>query len=179
MQDDIRNYEDRLRPAGILYVNVYPYRIDISGNLRFLLLRRRTDVPLPGVWQPVSGKIRAGERIADAFVRQVEVKTGQVPHTVLKLNTVNSYYDEYYDTVMLVPMAAAGLSDDKVVIDSSLHTDSIWLEASEARARVPWKNQQEAMVTIEEAVQQDGRSALCFPLTANAFSVPFTREGGG
>ena len=65
MYDDIRNYMERLRPAGILYVDVYSYRVSPVGDVEFLVLRRRDDVVLAGQWQAVSGKLRAGERIAE------------------------------------------------------------------------------------------------------------------
>ena len=105
----IEQFHSRLRPAGLLYVDVYPYFLPAGGGLEFLLLKRRADVVLPGVWQPVSGKIKEGEKFSEAFVRQAVEKTGQLPMRAFALDTVNAYFDTHYDTVMLVPSAACGL----------------------------------------------------------------------
>jgi hypothetical protein len=40
-----------------------------------------------------------------------------------KLDTVNIFYDEFYDTVMLVPAAAARLASRDVKLDTSLHCE--------------------------------------------------------
>jgi ADP-ribose pyrophosphatase YjhB (NUDIX family) len=141
MDNNINNFADRLRPAGILYVDVYPYRIADDGSVRFLLLRRRDDVPLPGQWQAVSGKIAVGESIADAFVRQVQRKTGQAAAQVAKLAAVATFYDEYYDTVVLVPGAAAELSSEVVQLDNSLHVEARWTDVEEAQSLLPWPGQ--------------------------------------
>ncbi len=41
-----------------------------------LVIRRSADVPFPGYWAPVSGKIEAGERPEEALVREVHEEVG-------------------------------------------------------------------------------------------------------
>jgi len=153
MQNDIRNYADRVHPVGVLYVDVYPYRVLDDRTARFLLLRRRADVVMPDCWQAVSGKLRANERISHAFVRQVLAKTGQAPCRLHRFEAVTSFYDEYYDTVMMVPAAAAELSTDDVRIDASLHVESRWVTQQEARHLLPWPSSRDAIDGIVEAAQ--------------------------
>lgn len=160
MADDIRNYSDRLRPPGILYVDVYPFRRTAMGGMEFLLLRRRTDIVLPGDWQAVSGKIRAGERIADAFATQVRKKTGLSPLRLLKFATVTTFYDEHYDTVMLVPAAAAELSHEIITVDSAVHTEARWVDLDTANTLLRWDNQYEALITIAKWAAGDAGGAL-------------------
>jgi 8-oxo-dGTP pyrophosphatase MutT (NUDIX family) len=109
MLGDIGDFADRIRPIGVLYIDVHPFRVSASGDAEFLVLRRGAGIPLAGQWQTVSGKIRKGERIADAFARQVLGKTGRRPAQLFKLAEVTTFFDEYYDTVMMVPAAAARL----------------------------------------------------------------------
>ena len=93
------------------------------------MVRRREDVVTPGSWQALSGKLLDGERIADGFVRQVVGKAGQRPLRIHKLAAVSTFYDEHYDTVMLVPAAAAELAADATVrLDPTLHVEHRWVD---------------------------------------------------
>ena len=49
-------FGELLRPVGVLYVDVYPFR-RCSGGVEFLVVRRRDDVVMPGSWQALSGKL--------------------------------------------------------------------------------------------------------------------------
>jgi ADP-ribose pyrophosphatase YjhB (NUDIX family) len=171
MVSDIGEYADRIRPIGVLYVDVHPFRVSERQGLEYLLLRRVEGVPLAGQWQTVSGKIQQGERIADAFVRQVRKKTGQDPLRIFKLAEVTTFYDEYYDTVMMVPGAAAELSGDhEVRIDPSLHRESRWANEQLARELLPWPAQRRALSTISAMISAGGVSAECTPLPPSAFT---------
>lgn len=176
VHDDIRNYMERLRPAGILYVDVYPYRVSPVGDVEFLVLRRRGDVVLAGQWQAVSGKLRAGEQIADAFVRQVRTKTGRTPLAVFKLAEVATFYDDYYDTVMLVPGAAALLGDGDVTLRASLHVAHRWLSRTDACALLPFSGQHNALAVIEESVRAGGETPYCQRIADSAFSADAPSE---
>lgn len=139
-------YRDRLQYPVVLYVDVYPVMNEGAHQVwRVLLLRRRVDVLLSGDWQFVSGKMRAGESIAEAFRRQLASKTGQGSHRMWKLPIITTFYDQHYDAVMLVPGAVAELSSPEVVLDESLHTEYRWCGLEEARAIVRWEQQKSAI----------------------------------
>ncbi|WP_457280999.1 NUDIX domain-containing protein [Polaromonas sp. P5_D5] len=127
---DFANFVSRTKPVGVLYVDVYPYFKDQDNRIQFLLLKRRADVVMPGKWQAISGKINENERIQDAFIRQVEKKTGQSPIAFEKVDYVNMFFDDYYDTVMVVPAASAEISK-RIVLDSTLHDDHIFVTYDE------------------------------------------------
>jgi len=152
----LANYADRIHPVGVLYVDVYPYRMRDDDTLEFLLLRRRADVVMPDCWQAVSGKLRADERISHAFLRQVVAKTGQAPSRLHRLEAVTSFYDEYYDTVMMVPGAAAQLGAGDVRIDESLHQEFRWVSQAEAHELLPWRTSRAAIDAIAEAILNGG-----------------------
>lgn len=147
---DVSDYSDRLRPAGIFYVDVYAYHVDErTGERKYLLLRRREDVVLADDWQAISGKILPGERIADAFFRQVRKKTGFEPKAVYKLQSVNTFFDDYYNTVMLVPQAIAELPSMDVALDESLHNEYAWASPAEAGDMFVWESQRIALRETE------------------------------
>lgn len=155
-EKSIDQFRDRLRPAGILYVDVYPYRLGANGRLEVLALRRREDVVLPGQWQAVSGKLDPGERMRAAFARQVKDKTGHAPVRLFDLGIVNTYYDDHYDTVMLVPAAAALLRCDEIVLNPEVHVEHRWISVEEAERYFPWRKQVESVEAIERMARGDG-----------------------
>lgn len=152
----IEQFHSRLRPAGLLYVDVYPYFLPTGGGLEFLLLKRRADVAMPGVWQPVSGKIKEGEKFSEAFLRQAVEKTGQRPIRVFSLDSVNAYFDAHYDTVMLVPNAACRLTNKDVEVNSDLHLDYKWVDMAAFEVMVEFPKQIETAKTIAEVVLGKG-----------------------
>lgn len=148
----IDDYQERLRPIGVLYVDAYPFVFDHDGAKRFLLLRRSRDVVNPGAWQAVSGKIAKDERIEHAFTRQVQKKTGTTPQQLFKLSRVSTFYDEYYDTVMIVPAVGALMPVTDVTIDEELHVEFGWFAAKEARAMLQFSSQRKAIRAINRSL---------------------------
>jgi ADP-ribose pyrophosphatase YjhB (NUDIX family) len=144
------DYSDRIQYAAVLYVDVYAYHTDADGLTQYLLLKRRGDVPMPETWQGISGKLLHGERISDAFHRQVLRKTGQEPELLFKIDCVSTFYDQDYDLVMLVPAAACRLPALSVVIDRTLHDTAEWVSYEEACRRVAWDSQRKALGLLNE-----------------------------
>lgn len=170
MLGDIGDFADRIRRIGVLYIDVHPFRVSASGDAEFLVLRRGGGIPLAGQWQTVSGKIRKGERIADAFARQVLGKTGRRPAQLFKLAEVTTFFDEYYDTVMMVPAAAARLDGPgEIRLDAGLHVEFRWVDLAEATRLLPWSGQRRALAVIDSMLAAGGESAECTPL---AFTLP-------
>lgn len=154
----ISKFKDSIKIPIILYVDVYPYRIYEKRGLLFLLLKRREDVILSDDWQVVCGKIKEGERIKDAFQRQIQSKTGQIPLELYKLDFINYFYDDYYDSVLMVPCAAAHLSSSQVKIDSNLHSEYKWVDYEEAKQLLAWENQRKCLDFIKDTLHQSSQS---------------------
>jgi len=136
----IDDYEDRVKNVGVLYVDLYPYHQDKEGQIEFLVLRRKADVELANTWQTISGKIKKGQTISQTFWMQAQKRTGISPSEVFKIDHVNTFYDDHYDTVMLVPVAACRL-DSKEVQLSDLHVEYRWVPAEEIGEFLIWPNQ--------------------------------------
>lgn len=156
----LRRHEDIVKPVGVLYVDVYPYFLNEDGTVEYLLLKRRADVPLPESWQAVSGKILADEEIASAFVRQVRLKTGQNPERMFKIDLVSTFYDQEYDTVMLVPVAACRLASREIRLNSALHNDFEWCLHEKASAMLVWPNQRQAIELADFMIRTVGAITL-------------------
>jgi hypothetical protein len=107
----------------------------------------------------VCGKIAKDEQIRTAFVRQVCEKTGQQPTELYKLDTVNVFYDECYDTVMLVPAAAARLASRDVRLDTSLHCEHRWVRGQDVEQYLQFSKQVECLRMIE-GLLRGGRSSI-------------------
>ena len=90
-----------------------------------------------------------GETIRRAFIRQVVQKTGQHPVKMFKIERVNIFYDDYYDTVMVVPAACCQLADKRVQLNETLHTEFAWITAKEADRFLKLSTQVECVRGIE------------------------------
>jgi ADP-ribose pyrophosphatase YjhB (NUDIX family) len=149
---NIERFRDRLKLAGILYVDVYAYHYTPEDGLEVALLKRLDQGELAGSFQPVSGKIHTGERIRHAFIRLVKEKLGVMPIELHKLDIVNTFYDDYYDTVMFVPCAAARLASKDVRINADHHTEARWLKPGEAASLLEWVAQTQCLEQLEQRV---------------------------
>jgi ADP-ribose pyrophosphatase YjhB (NUDIX family) len=146
----IDKHRAQVQSPAVLYVDVFPFR-KTSNGLEFLVFKRVSGVPLMRTWQPVCGKIEADESICTAFSRQVKNKTGQTPKRLINLDRVSTFYDSYYDAVLMVPAAAAELGDGTVVIDPTLHDEYRWCGVAAVSELLLFKRQIEAVREIAEA----------------------------
>lgn len=142
-----------MKQVGVLYVDVYPCRLKPDGGIEFLVFRRRPDVIMPGVWQGISGKLVEDEKISAAFLRQVTKKTGSAPRRLFKLDYVNTFYDDHYDTVMFVPSAGC-LVGDEISIDERLHDAYRFVDEAELVELLPFANQVNAFRLAAEYVRR-------------------------
>jgi dATP pyrophosphohydrolase len=134
-------------------VDVYPYRLDDAGGVRFLLLRRAPDVAYAGAWRMVGGKIRPGEAAWEAALREVKEETGRTPRRFWALPSVNAFYEWQHDRINLTPAFAAELDADPVL--NHEHDAFAWLPAAEAAARLRWPEQQR-LLRLTARLLRDG-----------------------
>lgn len=160
MNENLQEFADRIQRPAILYVNVYPVCRMPDGHLSCLLLQRRQDVALPGVWQPVSGKLLAGETILAGFARQLQMKTGIQGDDLKPLEYVNTYFDSHYGTVLMVPAAAAFLRRDvEIHLDDTLHTGYRWVDLVDIGRYITYPGQLECyreICRLSDAADQAG-----------------------
>jgi 8-oxo-dGTP pyrophosphatase MutT (NUDIX family) len=139
-------------------VEVYVFRRR-RGRVEFLALRRSADrVKLPGVWQPVTGKIDRGETVIQAAAREVLEETGLVPRRWWTLETCGVFYEPKDDGVRVLPLFAAEAGPSDRVRLSEEHQAQRFVSAAQARRLYLWEAQRRAIDAVRREVL--GRPAL-------------------
>ena len=65
---------------------------------------------------------------------------------------MNTFYDDYYDTIMFVPVAACRLAADTVQIMAGLHVEHRWVRFSEIGQYLVWRQQFECVKMLDDAL---------------------------
>jgi 8-oxo-dGTP pyrophosphatase MutT (NUDIX family) len=128
-------------------VDVYVLRG--SGlELECLTLRRAAGGRCPGSWETVHGHIEAGERPAEAAVRELQEETGLETIHLYNVSRMESFYQHRIDEVALVPVFAAFVTSQARVHLGSEHDRFEWLPVAEADARFAWPRERRALADI-------------------------------
>jgi 8-oxo-dGTP pyrophosphatase MutT (NUDIX family) len=125
----------------------------VRGRPQFLLLLRAEDLLHGGTWQAVHGMIEPGETAVAAARREMTEETGLEPARFLKTDYVESFYSEHTDAIHLVP-AFAGFVEDTGVTLSVEHTKYEWCSHDDARSRLVWPSQRDAVGVIAAGVSE-------------------------
>ncbi len=133
------------------FVETYVFRRRGRG-FQILCLRRAPGIPLPGVWQPVTGKKRRGERALLAAAREVREETGLEPIRWWGLETMSMWFESANERFVMLPIYAAEIDARAEVQLSREHADFAWLTPRAAGARFAWETQRRALVAIEREV---------------------------
>jgi dATP pyrophosphohydrolase len=139
-------------------VDAYVFR-RLNGRTQFLLLRRRSDVSLPGSWQSVHGTIEPDESALDAAKRAVMAKTGLDVEEAFSADYVNQFYDHHTDTLVLAPVFAFIAPMKSRITVSEEYADFAWCERDEATGRLPFAGQRWAVRHIDDVIGPGGPEA--------------------
>jgi 8-oxo-dGTP pyrophosphatase MutT (NUDIX family) len=138
------------------------YRTAPNG-LEILLIRRAAGRLYPGLWQCVTGRLEAGERITAAALREVEEETGLRPadlELVLETDLVNFFHEASVDAVWSEAVFAARVRPSATVTLSDEHDDQRWLAPDAAAAIVTWPAYERAIATVAWLVEHPGRATV-------------------
>jgi 8-oxo-dGTP pyrophosphatase MutT (NUDIX family) len=151
----------RLAPGKI---EVYLFRRR-GGRIEFLALRRAPNRRLPGVWQPVTGSIRRGERPLAAARREVREETGLTPKRWWALEHTVVYFDPRDAEVELVLLLAAEIGARDTVRISREHDGHRFLGAAAAGRSFLWDAQRTALAAVRSQVLRGGPRARALEIT--------------
>lgn len=139
-------------------IEVYVFRRR-RRRAEFLVLRRRTGDSLPGVWQPVTGSLRRGERAVQGALREVREEAGAVPLKLWRLETVTAFFDPRRDAIRFVALFAAEVADRVAVRLSREHSAHRFVSAREAAKCFLWDSQRDGLAAVRRQVLRGGARA--------------------
>ncbi|TMQ70696.1 MAG: NUDIX domain-containing protein [Candidatus Eisenbacteria bacterium] len=144
-------------------VEVYVFRRR-SGRAQFLALRRGRRKTLPGIWQPVTGKLEPRETPIDAALRELREETGLVPLTLWRLEVTTLCLESTGRRLMALPLFAAEVSPTAAVRLSNEHVESRFMSAAAARRLYLWDSQRKGLDAIERQILPGGALARALEL---------------
>lgn len=144
--------------ANVTHIDSYLYRLNESGQLLYLLLKRRSRKRYGHLWQGVAGKIEQGETAVEAVIREINEETGLKPIYLFTADHVTSFYQSYNDRMNIVPVFGAKVDSADVQI-SDEHSCYRWVNFKEGVKMLSW-NQQKKAISIINAMLLSGDRRL-------------------
>jgi len=131
--------------VGVVDVYVIrPYR----PEWLVLALERSTNTRCPGSWETVHGRIEPDERPEDAAVREVREESGLAVDRLYSI-TCQPFYLHKPGVVQMAVVFAAFVAEPGTVTLGDEHERCEWLTMDEARRRLTWPREREALAHIE------------------------------
>ena len=132
-------------------VACWMFRVDADRGLEILLLHRAPGRIFPGIWQPVTGGLEAGERIIDGALRELVEETGVGPDgiaTLYGLDQVNIFHADHLDMLQAEAVFAADLRPGIEAVLSEEHDEQRWVSPAAASEMVLWPAYREAITQL-------------------------------
>ncbi len=151
----------------IFRVRPEPAEVPAIDRLELLLLRRSPGRILPGLWQPVSGSLEAGESVARGALRELAEETaieGESIEAFFDLDQVNAFHEPTVDAVVISAIFAVRVRPGVEPVLSHEHDAMHWLSADEALGLAVWPAYRESIRRIVENLLDPG-SSIWFELT--------------
>ncbi len=150
------------RPSA---VEIYAFR-RWRGRLQFLILRRSPRSRLPGIWQPITGKIRRAERAEAAARRELREETGLAPRRWYCLETMTSYFEPRRDRFQFLVLFAVEVDSNSQVRLSREHDRLRWTSAKEAARLFLWESQRRGLAAVRQEILRSRALARALELRA-------------
>lgn len=130
--------------SGLIEAHVFRKH---NNEIEFLLLKRSESENYGGIWQMVTGSIDENEKAFDTAIREIKEETGLTPQKLWVVPNVNSFYSPDKDQLIMIPVFAALVNNDSVVI-SSEHSEFQWVDKEKAKSLLAWNGQRKSVDTI-------------------------------
>jgi dATP pyrophosphohydrolase len=136
-------------------IDVYPYRINTSGKVEFLILLRSATKIYADQWRMIGGKVKEGEAYWQAALREVEEELGSKPDRFWTLPSLNQFYEASSDQIHIIPAFAAEYNMEmKPVLDDE-HRDFKWISNHEIEKFIHWPEQQRLMKMLNHIIESN------------------------
>jgi 8-oxo-dGTP pyrophosphatase MutT (NUDIX family) len=153
-------------------VDVWIFRVQ-EGAAELLLMRRSAGRVLPGLWQGVSGRLEAGERVVEGALRELREETGferPVVEALFDLDFVNQFHYAPADAILTAAVFAVRVAPGAEPALSHEHDADEWLSIEAAFAKVVWPGYRDAITRIGDNLL-DPERARWFELGPDGLSV--------
>lgn len=127
---------------------------ETKNGIKFLLLKRSSKVSYPGLWQPVTGKIKKKETAVQAAIREIKEETGIVPVKLFVIPNVNSFYYKEKDAISFVPVFGASVINNTKIKLSNEHEEYGWFTPEESKKLFAWHGQKKSVDIITEYITE-------------------------
>jgi lipoyl(octanoyl) transferase len=146
---------------------VFRFGAGAASSLELLLLRRAPGRILPGLWQPVSGSLEAGESIVAGALRELAEETGLRPpliEALYDLDQVNQFHEPSVGAIVSSAVFAVRSAPSWAPSLSHEHDDMRWVTPAQALELAVWPAYRESIRRIDENLR-DPERAIWFELT--------------
>ncbi len=130
-------------------VDVYVFR-RLNARVQFLLLQRKSSVPLGNTWQSFHTQIRGHESTIEAARRAVRELSGLNVSEAYSADYINEFFDDTRDVVVLAPVLAVQVSPQAPVTLGPELKECGWWDTKQAVSRLPFAGQRWAVRHINE-----------------------------
>ena len=123
-----------------------------NDDYRVLLLKRKQTIQ--GAWTGVGGRIEEGEKAWQAILREIKEETGLTPQKLYSADTCEQFYGIDEDSILIVPVFVAYVSDDAAVTTNEEHSEFGWFTFEEAILKVSFPEQRRILRQIQDEFVQ-------------------------
>jgi dATP pyrophosphohydrolase len=133
-------------PITAPFISVYLIKY-IDDQARFLIIQRARE-PYKDIWQPVTGKIREGEKAWQAALRELKEETGITPDRFYSAEFIEKFYELNMEIIALSPAFMGFVESDPDIKLSHEHRQFAWVSVDEAIEKVVFYEQKAAFKHI-------------------------------
>lgn len=131
-----------------------------------VLLLRRAQPHLHGLWTYVAGHVEAGEKAWQAALRELHEEAGLRPHALYSADRCETYYDVREECIAVVPAFVAFVEVDAVVQRDGENDAHLWLSLDAAVPHLAFDGQRELFQQVRrEFIDGTPPAALRIPMT--------------
>lgn len=140
--------------SDIIEAHIYRRK---GEKYELLLLKRSSNEDVyPGIWQPITGRMKNDEKAWEAALREIREETGITPDSFFVVPNVNSYYNPQNDTTSIIPVFVGEVQENVEVQLSEEHDEYSWCSLEEALLLLAWPGQRKsARLIIEKAADEN------------------------